>query len=199
MRSFMFIFVTLLWIIGIYADSSKEIESDDCGCNKLNRNNLVTKSKITSDSEDSSTPTSNNDGKDTDDEFCRVQDQCEQVPSKLAEDSFNDVEESTVEVEEDGETISLDGESAKKTTNTYDKLTLSVLLSNPMLKISEGLFLMGTEQVFIPQDGESPIRRTQINAFYIDKKEVSNAEFARFVAATNYKTEVNTHLVFLLC
>lgn len=33
-----------------------------------------------------------------------------------------------------------------------------------------------------------PIHRVYVNAFWIDKTEVTNAEFARFVAATKYKT-----------
>lgn len=70
-------------------------------------------------------------------------------------------------------------------------LTLSVLRSNPMVKIPGGTFFMGTDKPFIPADGESPLRETLIDTFYLDKMETSNAEFARFVAETNYTTEVS--------
>ena len=167
-----------------------------CGCDKLNRNHLEARA-ATDESDQASCLSS--------------QDQCEKVQppaSKDTDDHNNkddntgslsdaDDEDVTVHVEEE-----IDSSSAKKYAkasnqnlnnypNSYDKDTLKVLLSNPMVKIEGGNFFMGTEQVFIPQDGESPMRPVLVNQFYMDTKEVSNAEFSRFVAATNHKTEVN--------
>ena len=60
--------------------------------------------------------------------------------------------------------------------------------------IQGGKFSMGSDNPVIAQDGEGPAREVTLLDFYIDQHEVSNAEFARFVADTNYKTEVNRFL-----
>lgn len=39
-----------------------------------------------------------------------------------------------------------------------------------------------------PMDDARPIHRVQVDGFWMDRTEVTNAEFARFVAATNYVT-----------
>jgi len=55
-----------------------------------------------------------------------------------------------------------------------------------MVLISGGKFLMGTT------DGmpyESPVHEVAVKSFWIDKHEVTVAEFARFIAATGYQTE----------
>ncbi|MEM7366000.1 MAG: formylglycine-generating enzyme family protein [Pseudomonadota bacterium] len=39
------------------------------------------------------------------------------------------------------------------------------------------------------EDGEGPVRRIQIDAFHISPTAVSNADFERFVDATDYRTE----------
>jgi formylglycine-generating enzyme required for sulfatase activity len=59
-----------------------------------------------------------------------------------------------------------------------------------MVKLDGGPFLMGTdsEQAF-PNDGEGPVRQVQVDPFYIDRYAVTNANFAEFVKATDYKTE----------
>ncbi len=49
--------------------------------------------------------------------------------------------------------------------------------------------MMGGDDKAFAADGEQPRRRVKLDPFYIDKHEVSNAEFARFVAATGHKTE----------
>ena len=55
-----------------------------------------------------------------------------------------------------------------------------------MVFIKSGEFMMGSD------DGmplERPVHKVSIDSFWIDSKEVTVAEFAEFVTATNYKTE----------
>lgn len=54
---------------------------------------------------------------------------------------------------------------------------------------------MGTDEPEIQQDGEWPARRVHVNSFYMDRYEVSNQEFERFVNSTGYLTEVRWHCV----
>ncbi|XP_032997074.1 formylglycine-generating enzyme [Lacerta agilis] len=58
-----------------------------------------------------------------------------------------------------------------------------------MASIPAGVFTMGTDEPAIQQDGESPARRVHIEHFFMDRYEVSNAEFEKFVNATGYLTE----------
>jgi sulfatase modifying factor 1 len=59
-----------------------------------------------------------------------------------------------------------------------------------MLALPAATFLMGTDyQRGFTADGEGPIRRVSLSAFAIDTYPVINAEFAAFVAATNFRTE----------
>jgi|TARA_B100001996_G_scaffold199822_1_gene152939 formylglycine-generating enzyme required for sulfatase activity len=63
--------------------------------------------------------------------------------------------------------------------------------SNPvsnLIELSGGSFLMGNELDAYPADGEGPIRETVLSPFSISSTAVTNAEFAAFVAATNYVT-----------
>lgn len=60
---------------------------------------------------------------------------------------------------------------------------------NELVFIPGGVFTMGLDKPIMPQDGEGPARSIEISGFYMDKYEVSNAEFAKFVAATGYVTE----------
>jgi len=49
---------------------------------------------------------------------------------------------------------------------------------------------MGSEDRYAyPGDGESPVRRVEVEAFSIGRYAVSNAEFAAFVQATGHRTE----------
>lgn len=62
--------------------------------------------------------------------------------------------------------------------------------SSDMVKLSGGSFLMGTDSdEGFPEDGEGPVRKVNVDPFYIDKTTVTNAEFAEFVEETGYKTE----------
>ncbi len=60
-----------------------------------------------------------------------------------------------------------------------------------MKLLPQSSFLMGSEgRGFVPGDGEGPIRRVALNAFWIDECAVTGREFeARSAAATGYMTE----------
>lgn len=58
-----------------------------------------------------------------------------------------------------------------------------------MVLVDAGEFLMGNGDRFAyPGDGEGPVRRVRLDAFWIDACAVSNAEFARFAEATGHVT-----------
>lgn len=54
-----------------------------------------------------------------------------------------------------------------------------------MVLIDTGAFTMGSDD-FYPE--EAPAHRVQVDAFYIDRYPVTNAQFAEFVASTGYVT-----------
>ena len=56
--------------------------------------------------------------------------------------------------------------------------------SDGVVKVSGGTFAMGSDFY----DEEGPIRQTSVGDFWIDKHEVTNRQFAEFVAATGYIT-----------
>lgn len=59
-----------------------------------------------------------------------------------------------------------------------------------MIRLDGGSFLMGSESPHSFQaDGEGPVRKVTLNAFYIDRFPVTNESFAEFVNATGYLTE----------
>lgn len=58
-------------------------------------------------------------------------------------------------------------------------------LTDQMILIPSGNFLMGSDR-FYPE--EKPVHRVQVDAFYIDRYEVTNADYKRFVDATGYIT-----------
>lgn len=53
------------------------------------------------------------------------------------------------------------------------------------VRVPAGSFVMGSDGDY-PE--EAPARRVKVGTFMIDRYDVTNAEFARFVAATGYKT-----------
>jgi formylglycine-generating enzyme required for sulfatase activity len=55
-----------------------------------------------------------------------------------------------------------------------------------MVRVPGGTFDMGTDRG-MPFEG--PVHRVTVHAFWIDRCEVTNREFARFVAATGHRTE----------
>lgn len=62
-------------------------------------------------------------------------------------------------------------------------------LSDPrtrdMVRVPSGSFRMGSDRFYRE---ERPVRRAEVNAFWIDVYPVTNAQFATFVAATGYVT-----------
>src|SRR5438034_2211845 len=59
-----------------------------------------------------------------------------------------------------------------------------------MVLLREGEFLMGSEdRLAYPADGEGPVRRVRLSAFWIDECVVTNEQFGRFVDETGYVTE----------
>jgi sulfatase modifying factor 1 len=59
-----------------------------------------------------------------------------------------------------------------------------------MVRLEGGPFLMGTDyKDAFTADGEGPIREITLAPFLIDRNPVTNELFARFIAATGYKTE----------
>jgi formylglycine-generating enzyme required for sulfatase activity len=59
-----------------------------------------------------------------------------------------------------------------------------------MVALAGGEFLMGTDDgEGFPADGEGPVRRVRVRPFLMDRRAVTNAQFAEFVQATGYKTE----------
>lgn len=61
-----------------------------------------------------------------------------------------------------------------------------------MALIPAGEYIVGTNEPFFETDREAPERIVRLNEFFIDKYEVSNAEFSKFVTDTNYITEAET-------
>ena len=64
--------------------------------------------------------------------------------------------------------------------------------TNHMIFVESGTFTMGTDVPIFVADGEAPARRVAITGFYMDRYEVSNAEFGLFVGATGHKTEAES-------
>lgn len=60
-----------------------------------------------------------------------------------------------------------------------------------MVRIAGGTFDMGAAAL---RDEEGPARTVRVAPFWIDRTEVTNAAFARFVAATGYRTEAERPL-----
>jgi formylglycine-generating enzyme len=59
-----------------------------------------------------------------------------------------------------------------------------------MVRLDGGAFLMGTDvAIGFPADGEGPVRKVTMDAFYIDRFPVTNEQFAEFTKQTGYVTE----------
>lgn len=71
----------------------------------------------------------------------------------------------------------------------YEKSVNSINHLKNMIKIKTGIFAIGTNNPIFIADGEGPKQQIYLNSFYIDKTEVSNRDFAKFVNVTKYKTE----------
>lgn len=62
-----------------------------------------------------------------------------------------------------------------------------------MVRLPGGAFLMGSNDLTFPADREGPVRSVSVPPFWIDVHAVTNADFARFVAATGYRTEAEVY------
>ena len=59
-----------------------------------------------------------------------------------------------------------------------------------MVRLDGGSFWMGSETPHgFPADGEGPVRKVSLNAFYIDRFPVTNERFAEFAKASGYVTD----------
>jgi formylglycine-generating enzyme required for sulfatase activity len=62
-------------------------------------------------------------------------------------------------------------------------------LARDLVDVSGGSFLMGSTNRRFPADGEGPVREVTLDPFSISSHEVTNRQFADFVADTGYVTE----------
>ena len=60
-----------------------------------------------------------------------------------------------------------------------------------MVWIAGGRFMMGSD--FSPDPAARPQHPVEVGSFWIDRHEVTNAQFAEFVAATGYRTTAEEH------
>lgn len=80
-------------------------------------------------------------------------------------------------------------------TNIEEENVCSISTERPMetqetmVFIKGQNFTIGTDQPEIIADGESPSRTVYLDDYFIDKYEVSNLEFKKFVETTGYITE----------
>ncbi|KAK3258412.1 hypothetical protein CYMTET_32539, partial [Cymbomonas tetramitiformis] len=58
-----------------------------------------------------------------------------------------------------------------------------------LVELEGGEFIMGSEASPYPSDQEGPIRKVTVEPFSIDKRAITNADFAAFVFATDFKTD----------
>ncbi|MBT9382302.1 formylglycine-generating enzyme family protein [Pseudooceanicola sp. CBS1P-1] len=61
-------------------------------------------------------------------------------------------------------------------------------LKAELVKIPGGIFEMGTRKSTFPEDLDSPRRKVKVSPFRIGATTVTNAQYARFVAETGYRT-----------
>ena len=69
-------------------------------------------------------------------------------------------------------------------------MTPWLVMSEPpqgMVLVPAGEFTMGTDDPQAPDD-QRPARKVNVDAFYIDKHEITNAQFKEFVLADAYNT-----------
>ena len=110
-----------------------------------------------------------------------------------------DSDQCSSDSKEEGCGCKVSRDSSKHSTNEQNvrveqqppRFSVDLPRTNEMVYIERGTFTMGTNEPVFPVDGESPARKVTVDSFYLDKHEVSNAEFQRFVDETNYVTEVN--------
>lgn len=77
----------------------------------------------------------------------------------------------------------------EKPSDKYTKETNTDQNTENMILIKDGTFLMGTNEPYFIEDKEGPARNVTVKSFYMDKYEVSNENFKKFIDETGYKTE----------
>ncbi|MDF9301959.1 formylglycine-generating enzyme family protein [Tritonibacter mobilis] len=65
-------------------------------------------------------------------------------------------------------------------------------VNHTIVNIPGGRGLIGTKTPRIENDGEGPLRPTRISPFRMTATTITNAEFAKFIAATGHTTEAET-------
>ena len=85
----------------------------------------------------------------------------------------------------------VDVNEAKSRSKRHDKIE-DFTRTNEMIFVEGGMFTMGTDIPIFVQDGEAPARRVEVDSFYMDIHEVSNAEFNVFVQDTGHVTEAES-------
>jgi sulfatase modifying factor 1 len=69
----------------------------------------------------------------------------------------------------------------------HHSATLEKFFEPPMVRIPEGWFLMGSDASQAGQDNERPVHRVWIDAFDLAACQITNAEYAKFLAATGHR------------
>ena len=91
--------------------------------------------------------------------------------------------------------LSCQQKSKDKSNQTLEVKALSSpteIIPLMMVHIPAGTFSMGTNDPLFPD--AQPIHKVTVNEFWMDEHEVTNAAFAKFVAATNYVTVAERQL-----
>jgi formylglycine-generating enzyme len=66
---------------------------------------------------------------------------------------------------------------------------VGLALTTPLVDVPAGTYVVGTDDPWIPDDGEAPARTVELGAFRLAPCAVRVHEFAEFVEATSYVTE----------
>ncbi|XP_014204844.1 sulfatase-modifying factor 1-like [Copidosoma floridanum] len=94
----------------------------------------------------------------------------------------SNLDEGSCVIEEEENKVGFDDELIKPYYMHYS--------TEDMVKIEAGSYFIGTNNPVFISDGEGPRREVELDSFYIDKYEVSNADFEKFVTDNgNYETE----------
>lgn len=85
------------------------------------------------------------------------------------------------------------GSPASPATETKQALKSNVS-TDGMIHIPGGKFMMGTnDKEGFPADGEGPVRKIEVDSFYMDRSTVTNAAFNEFIEETGYQTEAEQY------
>lgn len=154
-----------LLLLGALSFAGTEDSTGDCSCGK----NLNRKTEEPADSDPIHT-------KDVPAESCDSKGQ-----NKWTRADDNEINVNSY-CTKDGSDESCRGKSENERARSDDKKV-------NMSKIEAGTFTMGTNKPIFVVDGEGPERIVSLRSFYIDKYEVSNEDFEKFVESTGYETE----------